>query len=297
MKYDVAIIGAGPAGLTAGVFTSRAGLKTICFERLVVGGQASLSSNIENYMGFEQIAGLDLMEKFYTHAINSGTEIKFEDVLKINKLKESFSIKTKKATYNAKKVIVACGCKARKLNLEKETELIGKGISYCASCDGNFFKNKTVAVVGGGNTAVENVTYLSRLCKKVYMLNRSEHFRANNTDIEKIKKLKNVQILTNTKVVELKGKDVLESVVLETNLKRTTKQIDGLFIAIGYEPNFKFLSKDVLLDENGYIIVDENQQTNIKNLYACGDVTSKKFKQVISACADGARAGNSCIGG
>ena len=297
MIYDVAIIGAGPAGLTAGVFSARAGLKTVCFERLIVGGQASLSSNIENYSGFESISGFELMQKFHAQATSCGVETKYEDVLELSKTKTGFLIKTKNNEYKSKKVIIACGCKARKLGLKNETELIGKGISYCASCDGNFFKNKTVAVVGGGNTAVENVTYLSKLCKKIYMLNRSEKFRAGNHEIKRIQKLKNVEVLTNTKVVELHGKQILQSVKIDNNGKIEKLEIDGLFIAIGYEPEFKFLNIDVKLDEFGYIIVDENQQTSVKNLFACGDVTSKKFKQVITACADGARAGNSCVGG
>jgi len=296
MTYDVAIIGAGPAGLTAGIFASRAGLKTICFERRVVGGQATLSSNIENYPGFESIAGFDLMQKFSNHAQHCGMELKYANVEKISKLKNYFKIATKKETFTANKVIVACGCKTKKLGLSKEEELSGKGVSYCASCDGNFFKGKTVAVVGGGNTAVENVDYLTKICKKVYMLNRSEKFRAGEHEIERIKKYKNLQILTNTTVQELVGENQLEKIIINQNGKNRNLKVEGLFVAIGYQPDFKFLDIDVEYDHAGYIVTDENQQTSVKNLFACGDATSKKFKQVITACADGARAGNSCVG-
>ena len=296
MIYDVAIIGAGPAGLTAGIFATRAGLKTICFERLVVGGQASLSSNIENYPGFDGIVGFELMQKMLNHATKCGMQLKYADIKEVRKLKSNFKIKTAKEEFVAKKVIVACGSKARKLGFKNEDKLIGKGISYCASCDGNFFKGKTVAVVGGGNTAVENVDYLTRVCKKVYMLNRGEKFRAGEHEIERIKKYKNLKILTNAKVAELVGDKQLELIKVEQDGNIKNLKLDGLFVAIGYEPEFKFLKVDVELDSAGYIKVDENQQTSVKNLFACGDVTSKKFKQVITACADGARAGNSCVG-
>lgn len=296
MEIDVAIIGAGPAGLSAGIFASRAGFKTVCFERLVEGGQANLSSNIENYPGFESIPGLELTQKFANHAKSCGTEIKYADVVKVSKLKTNFSIKTKKETFTAKKVIIASGSKTRKLGIENELKLTGKGVSYCASCDGNFFKDKVVAVVGGGNSAVENVDYLTRVCKKVYMLNRSERFRAFEYDIERIKKYKNLQILTNATVQELVGEKQLEQIVVNHNGKTKKIKVEGLFIAIGYEPDFDFLDIDVEFDKAGYIVVNEDQQTNVKNLYACGDATSKKFKQVITACADGARAGNSCVG-
>lgn len=297
MKYDVAIIGAGPAGLTAGIFASRAGLKCICFEKVMVGGQASLSGNVENFPGTKSIAGYELMQQMADHATSVGVQLMFEDVLTVKQNKASFSIKTKKETYIATKVIIASGCKTRKLGIENEKQFIGKGVSYCASCDGNFFKDSAVAVVGGGNSAVENVNYLSRLCSKVYMLNRSEKFRANKHEIEKLSKLKNVEILTNTTVERLNGNEKLENLEILHQGKQKILKVSGLFIAIGYEPDLSFLDVDVELDDFGYIKTNENQETNIKNLFACGDITSKQFKQIITACADGARAGNSCIGG
>lgn len=296
MKFDVAIVGAGPAGLSAGIFASRAGLKTVCFERLVAGGQAVISSSIENYPGFENTTGPELMQKISAHAQNCGVELKSENVVSLTKTKTEFKLETKSNTYLANKVIVACGSKARKLNLDKEKEFVGRGVSYCASCDGNFFKNKIVAVVGGGKTAVEDVDYLVRICKKVYLINRSEKFKAGQHEIKRIKKYKNLEILTNATVEGLQGEKFLESIQILQNGESKVLNVDGLFIAIGYEPEFDFLKIDVELDNNGYIVVDANQQTSVKNLFACGDVTSKEFKQIITACADGARAGNSCVG-
>ena len=297
MKYDVAIIGGGPAGLTAGIFTTHAGLSTICFEKLTIGGQASISHEITNYPAFESIGGMDLSEKMFNHCQKSGVKFEFKNVLKVNKLKSGFSIKTKTETYNCKKLIIASGAKARRLNLANEKDFIGRGVSYCASCDGNFFKGKTVAVVGGGYSACEYVDYLAKITKHVYLINRSENFKAGEHRLNEIKKHKNLTILTSSQVVEINGKDVLEEVEIKTNNKTKSLKIDGLFIAIGYEPDLSFLNFEIEKDKLGFILVDEDQKTSVDNVYACGDIVSKKFKQVITACADGARAGNSCIGG
>ena len=295
MKIDVAIIGAGPAGLTAGIFSSRAGLKTVCFEKLAVGGQAALSYEIANYPGFESVSGFDLTQKMHKQAESCGTEFIYENVQKIKKIKSGFSIKTTEKRYLATKVIIACGCKARKLGLENELQLTGRGISYCASCDGGFFKNKIVAVVGGGNTAVEDVKYLARITKKVYLINRSQKFRAGTHAIEQLNKFKNLEIIKNAQVKKLFGDEKLEKISVLIDGKMRDLKVDGLFIAIGYEPDLKFLDIDVKLDKYGYILVDEKMRTNVDNLFACGDITGKSFKQVITACADGAIAGNSCI--
>lgn len=295
MKIDVAIIGAGPAGLTAGIFTSRAGLKTVCFEKLAIGGQAALSYEIANYPGFESISGFDLTQKMHAQAENCGTTFIYESVKKLKKLKNGFSIQTTENRYLAGKVIIACGCKTRKLGLENELQLTGRGISYCASCDGGFFKNKVVAVVGGGNTAVEDVKYLARIVKKVYLINRSQKFRAGNHVIDQLKKFKNLEIIKNAQVKKLFGTEKLEKISVLIGDETKDIKVDGLFIAIGYEPDLSFLDIDVKLDKYGYILVDEKMRTNVDDLFACGDITGKSFKQVITACADGAIAGNSCI--
>ena len=295
MKIDVAIIGAGPAGLTAGIFTSRAGLKTVCFEKLAIGGQAALSYEIANYPGFESISGFDLTQKMHAQAESCGTTFIYESVKKLKKLKNGFSIQTTENRYLAGKIIIACGCKTRKLGLENELQLTGRGISYCASCDGGFFKNKVVAVVGGGNTAVEDVKYLARIAKKVYLINRSQKFRAGNHTIEQLKKFKNLEIIKNAQVKKLFGAEKLEKISVLIDKETKDIKVDGLFIAIGYEPDLSFLDIDVKRDKYGYILVDEKMRTNVDDLFACGDITGKSFKQVITACADGAIAGNSCI--
>ena len=296
MIYDVAIIGAGPAGLTAGIYACNAGLSVICFEKLVVGGQASLTYEIVNYTGFKRITGVDLADKMLEHAESAGVKIEYQKVEKIKKLKNDFSIKTKQGLFKAKKVIIASGNKVRKLGLENENKFIGKGVSYCASCDGAFYKNKIVAVVGGGNSAFEYVKYLSHIAKKVYVLNRSEVLRCGEHKLNKMTQMKNVEILTNTSVKQINGNEVVESVDLLVNRKKQNLVVDGLFVAIGHEPDLDFVDFEIELDKYGFIKVDDEQKTNVKNVFACGDIVSKKFKQIITACADGARAGNSCIG-
>ena len=296
MKIDVAIIGGGPAGLTAGIYVCRAGLSAICFERLGVGGQAALSYDIANYPGFKNISGFELTNLMAEQAKSCGLQIEFEAVKALTKTHGGFKIKTSKEEIIARKVILACGNEPRKLGLVNEEKFIGRGVSFCASCDGNFFKNKSVVVVGGGDTAMEDAVYLSALAKKVTVMNRTENFRAQPQELERVKKLKNVKIITNAAVTELIGNEQLEKIKIKVAGEAKTMQVDGLFVAIGHVPNLDFLKIDLNRDKSGYIIVDENMQTSEKNLYACGDIVSKKLKQVVTACADGAIAGNSCIG-
>lgn len=297
MIYDVAIIGAGPAGLTAGIFTCNAGLNSICFEKLGCGGQVALTYEIINYPAFDNISGFDLADKIKNHAEHAGLKIEYTSVEKIKKLKSGFSIKTTNGIFKAKKVIIATGSKARSLGLKNEKDFLSKGVSYCASCDGAFYKNKTVAVVGSGDSAVEYVNYLSNIAKKVYLIYRGNNFRAGEFKLNKIKKLKNVEIIKQTVVLSLIGKDVLTGVEIETNKNKQVLAVDGLFVAVGHMPDLNFLDFEISLDSSGFIVVDENQKTSVNNLFACGDITSKKFKQIITACADGARAGNSCARG
>lgn len=297
MNFDVIIIGAGPAGLTAGIYTSRAGKKTACFEGLAIGGQASLSYDISNYPGFNAISGFDLTQKMHEHATQVGVETIFERVIGVKKNGRKFLVETKNNKYTAKSIILASGCRARKLGLDREEMFIGRGVSYCASCDGNFYKDKTVAIIGGGDTAFENVDYLAPIVKKMYLVNRSEEFRAGEYKLNKAKKYKNLEILTNSKLIELIGSKQLEKITLEINSEKKTLDVDGVFVAIGHEPYLDYLDIDIELDDRGYIKVDKDMKTNIVGVYACGDVTSKDFRQVVTACGDGAIAGNSCIRG
>lgn len=295
-KSDVLIIGAGPAGLTAGIFTCRAGLGTTCVEKLAVGGQASLTYNVANYPGFESISGFDLTEKMANQAKSNGLKLEWGTVKSLTKTKSGFSLKTQDRTYTSKKVIIATGCKTRKLGLKDEERLTGRGISYCASCDGGFFQDKVVAVVGGGNTAITDVEYLSRLAKKIYLINRSDKFRAGDYAVDKIKKFKNLEILTNAQVVELFGDEKLDAILVKDNLGTKKLAVDGLFIAIGSTPDLDFVKFDLKTDKAGYIVVDDNMRTNVENLFACGDITNRDFRQIVVACAQGAIAGNSAIG-
>ena len=292
MKFDVAVIGGGPAGMSACVFTTRAGLSTICFEKLAIGGQAALSYDIVNYPGFKSVSGIELTQHMYEQAKGAGANFVFGDVLKVKQLKNGFSIKTRRETYHANKIIIASGSISKKLGLG-EDRYIGKGISYCASCDGNFFKGQPVAIVGGGDSAFVYAEYLSHLASKVYILNRSDKLKANAYRIEAVKKLKNVKILMKTQIESLVGENKLTGLILNNG---KTLNVEALFVAIGHVPNLDYLDFNVDVDKNGYILVDDHMRTNIKNVYACGDIVSKHFRQIVTACADGAVAGNSCIG-
>lgn len=295
MKADVVIVGGGPAGLSAGIFACRAGLNVVLFEGLAIGGQAAISYKVANYPGFEDISGAELTQRMHNQATSFGLKTVFAEVLAITKTKTGFSVKTKQGSCSAKKVVLACGCKARRLELANEKELIGRGVSYCASCDGNFFKNMPVAVVGGGNTAIEDVDYLTKIASKVYLINRSDIFRAGQHELARVKKFKNVQVLTNAVVTKLVGQGKLTQIEVKQNGKKIALDVEGLFLAIGSVPQLDFLKFDVDVDKRGYIVVDANMQTSVKNLFACGDVISKNFRQIVAACADGAIAGNACI--
>ena len=294
MKYDLAIIGAGPAGMTAGIFASRAGLKTICFEQMAVGGNIGLAYKVENYPGFKSISGYNLATKMERQAKLSGLEFSYEGVKSLNKSRDKFTIETKRNVYEATKVIIASGGRTKRLSLPNEEKFVGKGVSYCASCDGNFYKGKTVAVVGGGYTALGDVLYLSSIAKKVYLINRSDKFRF---PVAKLEGLSNVEMVINSTVKKLNGEQKLESIVINSGGEIQTIRTSALFIAIGQEPNLDFLKFELDLDSKGYIKVKKDQSTNVKNLYACGDVTDFEFKQIVTACASGAVAANACIEG
>lgn len=294
MKYDVAIVGSGPAGLTAGIFATRGGLKTVCFDHSGFGGQASLSYDISNYPGFNSISGYDLTEKMFEQAKDNGVIFVDGKVENIKQQNQQFELIVDGNKYLASKLIIASGTIPKDLGIGEE-KFIGKGVSYCASCDGNFFKNKTVAIVGGGDTAFEYAEYMSRIANKIYLLNRSEKFRASDFRVANAKKLKNLEILTNAVVSKIVGEHGVEVIECEINGKPEKLRIDGLFVAIGHEPKVDFLDFEIDKDSNGYVITNENMQTSVKNVYACGDVVQKHFRQVVTACADGAIAGNACI--
>jgi len=290
MDYELAIIGAGPAGYAAAIYANRAGIKTLVFDKGMGGGLAAISPNIENYPGFESINGFELVEKMKKHA-QKYTEINFgEEAKNILPIKDGFTIETSKQKYAVKAVLLCMGTEYRKLGVTGEKELQGKGVSYCATCDGFFFKDKVVAVVGGGNSALIESIYLKQIgCKEVYVIHRRDQLRAEKSyQDEAISK--GVKIIYNARVESINGKDKIENLELY-DVKKDTKSkllIDGVFISIGEEPQSQLAKKiGIKLDERGYIITDEQGRTNIKGIYAAGDITGG-LRQVVTACAEGA---------
>lgn len=285
-SFDCIIIGAGIAGLTAAIYLKRAGKNVVIIEKSMPGGQILKTNSIKNYPGFLEIDGFGLIRKVLDQTNNLNIKIIKEEVLEINNLE----VKTNKNTYQTKNIILATGRKPRILGLENEEELIGKGISFCASCDGNLYKNENVAVVGGGNTAFEDAIYLSNICKNVTLIHRNNNYRAEEYLIEELKQKANVTFAPNEKVEKLNTKDgFLESI--ETN--NNTYKIKGLFVAIGQVPSI--IKIDSLNQENGYIIVNEKMETNIKGIYACGDCIKKDVYQLTTAAAEGTIASFSII--
>ena len=286
--YDIVIIGAGPAGMTAALYAVRANKKVLVLEKLSYGGQIINTPRIENYPIEENISGYDFSTKLYNQIINLGVEVKQENVLSINENKE---IKTDKSSYSAKAIIIATGLQNRKLDLPLENELIGKGISYCATCDGSFYKDKDVAVVGGGNTALEDALYLSNICNKIYLIHRRDTFRADAITVDKVLKKDNIEILYNSNITKINGTNHLESIEVNNNILN----IDGLFIAIGQIPNINYLNNIVETDDYGYIKSDESCHTNIDGIFVAGDIRNKSIRQLVTATSDGAIAATEAI--
>lgn len=291
--YDCIIIGAGIAGMTASIYMKRANLNVLLLEKNIPGGQINRSAKIENYPGFKEIDGPTLSTKIYEQIKNLDIQYKFDEVKNIKKIDDNFEIQTEKQNYQAKKILVASGREANNLNLRNEKELIGSGISFCAICDGAFFKDKEVAVIGGGNSALEETLYLSSICKKIYLIIRSDKFRADASLIQKVKNLNNICILKNSNITEINEKNgVLSNIILNNNDKLN---IEGLFIYIGQTPHTEFLDNLNVKKKNKYIIVDDAMRTNIPGIYACGDVIDKKLYQLSTAVGEGALAATSII--
>ncbi|MDD2487528.1 MAG: FAD-dependent oxidoreductase [Candidatus Gracilibacteria bacterium] len=291
--YDLAIIGAGSAGLPAGIYSSRYKLKNIIIGELL-GGALTQSHQVENYPGFEKISGSDLMNKFLEHAKISGSEVMNDKVIEISKSDKSFKLKTLSGKeIESRFLLIASGNKYRYLKVKGEQEFIGKGVSYCATCDGMFYRGREVVIVGGGNTAMTEALYLSEICMKVHIVHRSSSFGGEKVLIDRIMNHKNIEIILNDEVDEIKGGMFVEEVLLKSG---KTLKVDGIFVAIGNEPETSvFDSLGIELDESGYIIVDPRQETSVKGVYAAGDITtnSNKFQQTLISSAEGALAANS----
>lgn len=299
MVYDVVIIGGGAAGLDAALYAGRGGMKTLVIEKLAYGGQAATTYEIDNYLGFiDEPSGMELGEKMLAHAKKFGAEFVSETVKSIDRAYDKIKrIHTRNNVYETRTIIFATGAKPRKLDVQGEEELRGAGVSYCATCDGAFFKGQTAVVVGGGNTAFEDALYLAGFCGKVYLVHRSQKFRAAQTLVDKVKQNPKIELLTDYIVTKIQGDTSVQSVVLSHTLSGRVKKLDtaAVFIAIGVLPNSELAGTVVRLNEQGFIITDREMQTNIKGIYAAGDVRDTPLRQVITAAADGAVAANSAI--
>lgn len=293
--YDVLIIGGGPAGMTAAIYCKRAGRSVLIVERMMPGGQVALTTEVANYLGIKKTDGFTLANMMAEHVTSLGVEFLYSDVLEFDLESKIKKIRTHEGTFEGKTVILCLGASAKQLNLENEKKFLGKGVSYCATCDGNFFKGKTVAVVGGGNTSLEDTLYLSNLVKKVYLIHRRDKFNGEKILTDKVHAGNEdpnnpIEIIFNSQVIKLEGSDKLEKITLENFATKEIKEleVDGIFIAIGRKPDTEVLGDTIKLNEKGYIITNEKMETNIPGVFAAGDVIQKQFRQIVTACSDGA---------
>lgn len=289
--YDLAIIGAGPAGLSAAIYGARARLSTVIIEKMYPGGQAAITDIIENYPGFtEGIGGAELTEAMKKQAERFGAQFLNGEVEKIEKQNEKFLLHLKNETVEAKTVILAMGAQARRLGVKGEKEFTGKGVSYCATCDGAFYTDRTVMVVGGGDTAIEEALFLTHFASSVIVVHRRNELRATKILQERAFKNEKIKFIWDSVVEEIRGADAVQEVVVK-NLKTgetTSIPVDGVFVAIGWDPNTAIVKDLVKLNEKGYIITDENMATGVPGLFAAGDIREKSLRQVVTAVADGA---------
>jgi len=291
--YDTVIVGSGPAGLTAGIYNLRAGLKTLVIAGDQPGGQLIITTMVDNYPGFPNgVGGVKLMMDMQTQFKNLGGEIKDGMVTSIEKNNDSFVVKLGEINIGTKAVIIATGAAIKWLGLPNEKELIGKGISGCATCDGMFFRNKTVAVIGGGDTACEEAEFLSRLADKVYLIHRRDSLRASAVEQEKVLNNPKIEMVWNSEVAEIIGTEKLTAIKLNTG---KTLEVDGMFVAVGYKPATDFVKGLVEIDQNGHIVVNKNEQyktmTTVEGIFAAGDCVNANHRQAIIAAGDGCRAG------
>ncbi len=289
--YDVLIIGGGPAGYTSALYAARAGLSTLLLEKLSAGGQMALTDIIDNYPGFDEgIEGFALGMKMQSGAQRFGAQTEYDEVISVDFSGEIKKINAAFGNYLAKTVIISTGATPKELGLPKEQEFLGRGVHYCAHCDGNFYKDKTVILVGGGNSAASDALHLSRLAKKVYLVHRRDNLRATKIYHEPLQKAENIEFLWNSTLQDITGDIKVTSAKVHNLVTNQTQDIacDGVFISIGRKPATEFLQGILDLDEKGYIIADETTKTNLNGVYAVGDVRTKALRQVVTAVADGA---------
>ena len=292
--YDLAILGGGPAGITAAIYASRARLNTIWIDKnFAPGGQITATYEVDNYPGMPGISGMDLGEAFGEHARKLGLEPKREKILSLENISGDIkTIHTKKNEYQARTIILAFGAEHRKLDIPGEDDLGGLGVSYCATCDGAFYKDRTVVVVGGGNAAAEDAVFLSGLCKKVYLVHRRDELRADKAIQEKIFDCENIEMVWDSVPLEILGQDEVTGIKIRNVKTGEERELDtdGVFIAVGIVPNTTFVKAQLELDENGYICAGEEGITSAAGVFAAGDIRTKALRQVVTAVSDGANA-------
>jgi thioredoxin reductase (NADPH) len=291
--YDMIIVGGGPGGYTAALYAARAGLDVLLVERLSAGGQMNLTGQIDNYPGFpEGVDGFQLSYNMQQQAERFGAKTRYAEVLELQLAGEVKSIRTNEGEYFAKSVVISTGANPRQLGVARENEMIGRGVGYCAHCDGGFYRGKTVAVVGGGNSAVAEALYLSRIAKEVILIHRRDSLRATHIYQKPLQEAGNIRFVWDSEVTELLGEEVLSGVKIR-NLKSGEEQIleiQGLFVSIGRKPATDLVKDQLTLDGAGYIMAGENTKTNLPGVYAVGDVRTKELRQIVTAVADGAMA-------
>ena len=293
---DIIIIGAGPAGLTAAIYARRASKSVLVLEAKSYGGQIINTPEIENYPAAAHISGVDFAMRLYEQAKELGAQIVFEKAVEIRDEGAEKTVVTNKNTYTCRAVILATGSENRKLGLDGEDRLVGRGVSYCATCDGSFFRGKTVAVVGGGNTALEDALYLADLCEKVYLIHRRDAFRGEEASAERLKARENVEFVYNSQVTKLLREKRLTGIeVTNKDGSVRTLEVNGLFIAVGRIPENQNFASLITLDETGYVLAGEDCRTNVPGIYVAGDNRKKEVRQLVTATADGAVAATAAV--
>lgn len=290
--YDIVIIGGGPAGLTAAIYGARANKKVLVIESTSCGGQIINTSHIENYPVAPHITGIDFGQTLEKQAEELGVEVQFDYAIHIDPIEGGFNVTTDDGKYSAKTVIIATGTTPRKLHLDNEDRFTGRGVSFCATCDGNFFKDQVVAVVGGGNSAAHEALYLSEIASKVYLIHRRNELRAADSLVEQLNEKGNIELILEANITALMGEDKLEKIQLDTGREL---EVNGLFISIGRIPNAESLIDGLNFSEDKYIVADERCTTNIPGIFVAGDVRTKNLRQLVTATSDGAIAATAAI--
>jgi len=294
--FNTIVVGSGPAGITASLYLKRAGKSTLLLEKNVPGGLVNMASDIENYPGFDKIDGPTLAMNMFTQIMNAGIEFRNEEAVSIKNIGDKKEVATNKDVYTCDHVIIATGRIPKRLGLPNEKELTGRGVSFCALCDGNFFKNKDVSVVGGGNSALNEALYLANIANSVTLIHRRDSFRAEKETVEKVLQNTKIKVMYDANIIEIKAQDdKLKALVVKTKEEEVKLDVEGLFVYVGFEPQTELFKELDIQTEDDYIIVDENYETNIKGIYACGDIIKKDLYQIVTATAEGATAAHHII--